>query len=381
MNKARLSLQVNSANGNPANGNPVTSECIDNKYQNRTKGRPITIGGKVIKAGQKKIIPLPIANLYTNNEMRLPVHVINGRYDGPRIVLTAAIHGDELNGVEIVRRLLAYRQFSQLRGTLICIPFVNGFGLIQHSRYLPDGRDLNRCFPGSDTGSLAARLSHILLQEIVNQCQYGIDMHTGAQHRTNLPQIRANLDDEETERLARAFGTPVLINANLRDGSIRSAAAQLGVKLLLYEAGEALRLDELSIRAGMKGIVSVMRALAMLPPSRKEKDDTDNKYAPFIARSSSWMRAPASGLFRTGKKLGDQVIRGGVLGNIFEPSQLFEQIRIPVTSRYDGIIIGKTNIPLVNEGDALFHIARFEADANEVEAGVEEFQQEAWLPH
>ncbi len=336
-------------------------------------GSPITIGGVVVKPGERRMIPLPIGSLYTSNEMRLPVHVINGRHDGPRLFITAAIHGDELNGVEILRRLLAIRQFRTLRGCLVCIPFVNPYGMIQHSRYLPDGRDLNRSFPGSETGSMAARLGHVLLTEVVSQCQYGIDLHTGAMHRSNLPQIRADLDDEETSNLAMAFGVPVLINANLRDGSMRAEAAHAGVKLLLYEAGEALRFDELSIRAGIKGIVNVMQALNMIRPPKRE---SASKFEPFIARSSSWVRATASGLFRPRKKLGDRVVSGGELGAIFDPSSLFDQVRVPVPSRYTGIIIGRTNIPLVNEGDALFHVARFEADSSEVKAGVEEFEMD-----
>ncbi|MCB1646374.1 MAG: succinylglutamate desuccinylase/aspartoacylase family protein, partial [Pseudomonadales bacterium] len=233
-----------------------------------TRQKQIDIAGQVVKRGEKKLIELPVANLYTNATMNLPVHVVNGRYPGPTLFVSAAIHGDELNGVEIIRRLLTRRSFDRLNGCLICIPVINGFGMLQHSRYSPDGRDLNRSFPGSESGSLTARLCHMFLQHVVRQCDYGIDLHTGAQHRSNLPQVRGNLDDEETNRLASGFGVPVLLNANERDGSLRQVAAEHDVRVLLYEAGEALRYDEISIKAGVNGILNVMRMLQMLKPVR-----------------------------------------------------------------------------------------------------------------
>lgn len=246
------------------------------------------------------------------------------------------------------------------------------FGIIQHSRYLPDRRDLNRSFPGSSRGSLAARLAHIFLQEIVKQCDYGIDLHTGAIHRSNLPQIRANLDDPETKKLAEAFAVPVLLNSNLRDGSLRQAAAEFGVKVLLYEAGEALRFDELSIRAGVSGILSVMRKLEMLTSTKSKHRPQE----PFIARTSSWDRAPESGLLRSIAALGSRVSKGDLLGVISDPSDLFAPNEYEVRAQCAGLVIGCSNIPLVNEGDALFHIARFE-DIAEAAASVEAFQSTA----
>ncbi len=338
----------------------------------KQNNKSITINGITVEPGERTVIDLPVAKLYTHIDLNIPVHVLCGKKPGPCLFISAAIHGDELNGVEIIRRLLKTSELKRLRGTLIVIPIVNVFGIIQHSRYLPDRRDLNRSFPGSSRGSLAARLAHIFLKEIVSQCNYGIDLHTGALHRSNLPQIRANLDDPETQNLAEAFSVPVLLNANLRDGSLRQAAAECGVKVLLYEAGEALRFDELSIRAGVRGIVSVMRKLDMLgagktPAKRKE---------PFIARSSSWERASESGLLRSIASLGSRVKKGDVLGVISDPSDLFDPIEYEVRAQYSGLVIGKTNIPLVNEGDALYHIARFE-DIKEAAASVEAFQHTA----
>src|SRR5690554_476084 len=180
-----------------------------------------TIAGTSVAAGETKKIELPVGRLYTDNLVSMPVYVKRGKRPGPTIFISAAIHGDEINGIEIIQRLINSRSLNSLRGTLIAVPMVNVYGVINHSRYLPDRRDLNRSFPGSKKGSLAARMANMFLEEIVAKCDYGIDFHTGAIHRTNLPQIRANLDDAETAAMASAFGVPVLLNSNLRDGSLR----------------------------------------------------------------------------------------------------------------------------------------------------------------
>jgi uncharacterized protein len=315
---------------------------------------PLIIAGKTIEPGSRLDIDLPVALLHTQTPMSMPVRIIRGRKDGPRLFISAAIHGDELNGVEIIRRLNQERSLSRLRGTLITIPIVNVFGVIHHSRYLPDRRDLNRCFPGSERGSLAGRLADLFMTEIVANATHGIDLHTGALHRDNLPHLRVNLSDPETERLAREFGVPVIINSDLRDGSLREVASEHGIPMLLYEAGEALRFDEISIRAGVKGILNVMRALDMLPKSRYR---AKKPVEPLVARSSAWVRATESGIFRTFAALGARVSRGDVLGAITSP---FGDNNVELLSPASGIVIGKSKLPLINEGDALFHIARFQ---------------------
>lgn len=325
------------------------------------------IGGESIPLRSRRLVELPLPPLYTHSPLTLPVHVVRGSRSGPRLFVCAALHGDELNGTEIIRRLLNQPALKRLRGTLVTVPIVNVYGLIHQSRYLPDRRDLNRSFPGSTKGSLAARLAHLFMKEIVHNCTHGIDLHTGAIHRSNLPQIRANLDDSETAMLANAFGVPVLLNANLRDGSLREAAAEHGIPMLLYEAGEALRFDEVPIRAGLKGIINVMRQLGMLPRSRSRQQ---RLHEPFVARSSNWVRATASGLFRKIGALGSRVKKGDVIGLIDDP---FSRDLYEVTATNSGIIIGCSEIPLVHEGEALFHIARFE-DAREVAGHVDSFQ-------
>jgi len=327
----------------------------------------LRINGEYIPPGKSVTLELPLPQLFTRTPMTMPVHVRRGRRAGPIVFVCAAVHGDELNGVEIIRRLMKRRALNRIRGTIIAVPIVNVYGVIDRSRYLPDRRDLNRSFPGSGRGSLAARLADLFMTEIVSRCTHGIDLHTGALHRGNLPQVRGNLDDEETLRLARLFGVPVLINADLRDGSLREAAAARGIPMLLYEAGEALRFDEVSIRAGVLGILNVMRGLEMLPPVRGKKR---HSHEPFVARSSAWVRAPASGIFRGTVSMGAYVKADDLLGSIVEPVGDTES---EVRASRGGIVIGRSNLPLVLEGEALFHIASFE-DMIEVAEQVEEFQ-------
>jgi predicted deacylase len=320
----------------------------------------LSIGDTVIKPGSRVKLNLPMASLYTDTEVSIPVEVIRAKKPGPVVFISAAIHGDELNGIEIIRRLLAMKSLKLLKGTLIAVPIVNVYGVLSQSRYMPDRRDLNRSFPGSPKGSLAGRVAHLFLDEIVSKCDYGIDLHTGAIHRSNFPQVRANLEDPETKNMALVFGVPVLLNSSLRDGSLREAASELGAKVLLYEAGQALRFDELSIRAGHRGILNVLGHLGLI---RKRSSKT-KAVDPFIANHSSWVRATVSGMVRDVKMLGEHVKRGEVMAEICSPTGSFVERLIAPKS---GVIIGKQNIPLVQEGDAMYHVANFEEPSDVLE--------------
>jgi predicted deacylase len=324
------------------------------------------INGKEVRPGERALIDLALPKLNSHTSLSMPVHVLHGRRDGPRLFVCAALHGDEVNGVEIIRQVLALKTLNRLHGTLVAVPVVNVYGVIHQSRYLPDRRDLNRSFPGHESGSMTARVAHLFMTEIVYRCTHGIDLHTGAIHRSNLPQIRANLDDPETERLASAFGVPVLLNASLRDGSLRQAAAEHGIPTLLYEAGEALRYDDLAIRAGVHGVIQVMRELGMLPHLKRRRGSVE----PFIARSSSWMRAPESGMLRTKVRLGALVQKNDVLGYVSDP---YSGESFPVYAQARGVVIGRIQTPMTHEGEALFHIARFKDDIDEVMGQVETF--------
>ncbi|OZC04438.1 succinylglutamate desuccinylase/aspartoacylase family protein [Rubricoccus marinus] len=313
---------------------------------------PLFIGGTAVARGERTTVRLPIAPLYTLAAMAMPVHVIRGKKDGPRLFISAAIHGDEILGVEIIRRLLGLKLLKQLRGTLLAVPVVNVYGYTARSRYLPDRRDLNRSFPGSASGSMASRLAHTFMSEVVTNSTHGIDLHTGAVDRTNLPHVRVSLDQEDAVEMAHQFRVPLILHSNLRDGSLRQTVLEQGVPVLLYEAGEALRLDERAIRIGVRGVVSVMRNLGMLPAIPPTPIT-----APLLARSSRWTRAEESGTFQLTRGIGALVEEGEPIGTITAP---LGETSIPVLSRDSGILIGKTQLPLVYEGEALFHIARLE---------------------
>lgn len=327
---------------------------------------PLVIGGIEIKPGSVQRIELPVVKLYTDTDMCMPIHVVRSRKPGPTVFVSAAVHGDELNGIEIIRRLIQLKSPKLKCGTLILVPMVNVYGVLNQSRYMPDRRDLNRCFPGSAKGSLAGRVADTFLTEIVKHCDYGIDLHTGAIHRSNLPQIRANLNDPETLALAEVFGVPVLLNSNLRDGSLRQAAVESGTKILLYEAGQALRYDELSIRAGLRGILNVLSHLDMTKKRARKKPVT-----PYVANTSAWQRANESGIVNNLKNLGDQVQKGDALAYIGNP---YGEILDTVKASKSGIIIGKQNIPLAQEGDAMFHIAYFSEADEEIVENIEKMQ-------
>lgn len=308
------------------------------------------IGDEQVAPGERRLVNLPLSALSNSTPMALPVSVTHARREGPVLFVSGAVHGDELTGVAICRRLLAAKALTISRGTLLVIPIVNAFGFISHSRYLPDRRDLNRSFPGNGKGSLAAQLAHLFLSEIVARSQFGIDLHSAAIHRSNLPQIRVDSHDERAYRLAEAFGAPIIVHSGLREGSLRQAALARNVPVIVYEAGEGLRVDELSVRVGMEGVMHVMNHLGMLP-RRPRKPSRP----PVLAASSRWVRAEASGLFRPFRDTGDEVSAGEKIGVVADP---YGEREVDLKASCDGIIIGRANIPAVNQGDALFHIAK-----------------------
>lgn len=308
------------------------------------------LAGVSVEPASRKTINIPVSTLSDHTPVTLSAHVIHGRNEGPVMFISAGIHGNEVIGVEIVRRLLRTKNFKSLRGTLIVVPIVNTFGFLNHSRYLPDRRDLNRCFPGSADGSLGSRLAHIFMNEIVAQCSLGIDLHSAAINRTSLPQIRVSANNHETLRLAHVFGAPVILTSALRDGSLRQEAKRIGVDVILYEAGEGMRFDEMSVRAGLAGILRVLKDVGLLPLA----GIAGPKARSIVCADSHWQRAPAGGLLRMFKAEGDVVEVGDVLAAISDP---FGQSETEVKARYSGIIVGRAVMPIVHEGDALFHVA------------------------
>ena len=332
---------------------------------------PIRIGDTAIAPGERRTVDLPLPPLYTHTSVSMPVHVIHGRAPGPRLFVASAVHGDEINGIEIIRRLLATKALSRLAGTLIAIPVVNVYGFVSQSRYLPDRRDLNRSFPGSDRGSMAARLADTLMSEIVGKCTHGIDLHTAAGGRDNLPQVRVDLDlHPGMLELAEAFAPPIIVDSATRQGTLRDAVGDL--PMILYEAGEALRFDEIAIRAGLRGTLRVMRHLGMLAPMK----GGERAQKPWVANSSVWIRSPQSGILRLRVPLGGIVEAGDVLGHVADPFGHAEQT---ITSECSGVLIGITRLPLVHEGEALLHVATTSSTRGAARA-VDEFHQEYEQP-
>jgi predicted deacylase len=331
----------------------------------------IEIAGVTVKPGTRQSIDIPLPSFYTHSSVNMPVHVVHGRKPGPVLLVCATIHGDEINGVEVIRRLLSHKIIDRCPGTLITIPVINVYGFVSKSRYLPDRRDLNRSFPGTETGSMASRLANVLMTEIIPHCTHIVDLHSGAVNRENLPQIRAKLNDEpEIESLARAFGVPVILDSNLVEGSFREAAHALGIPVLLYEAGEALRFNEVAIRAGVRGVLNVMSALGMRAKPRKHRQPET-----MIANTSQWVRAPQSGILRALIATGSKVEIGDTLAYINDP---LGENTSEVASPVNGIVIGKTNLPLVFAGEALFNIAAYESD--HIEAYHEELSPDGDAP-
>ncbi|TKB58339.1 succinylglutamate desuccinylase/aspartoacylase family protein [Ferrimonas aestuarii] len=338
------------------------------KSRATAKAVQFELAGQEIAPGDRATIDLEVAQLYTHAPLSIPVQVIHGRKPGPVLLISAAIHGDELNGVEAVRQLLALVDAKKLRGTLVAVPVVNVFGFNNKSRYLPDRRDLNRCFPGSERGSIAGRLAHQFFTQVVQRCSHIIDLHTGAVHRTNLPQLRVNMQDPESASMAQAFDVPVVVNAVTRDGSLRAVAQESGIPVITYEGGEALRYDPGAIKMAVQGCLRVMRHLGMLRSQRKVTKPM------VIARSTSWVRAEQNGTFRSLVGLGEWVSKGQALAKISAPLGTVEgQIYAPK----DGIVIGHQTLPLANEGDALFHLAYFKEDsADEAQQQVDDFLED-----
>jgi predicted deacylase len=330
--------------------------------------RKLVIGGVDVPKGEETKVDLALPKLYST-PTKLPIRVLRGKKEGPVVFISAAIHGDELIGIEIIRRVRKLSILKKLRGTLILLPIVNTYGIMTLSRYLPDRRDLNRSFPGSTKGSLASRVAKTFFDEIVQKSDMGIDLHSASIHKSNLPQIRTNINNEYTLGLAKAFEAPVIVHSEVRDGSLRAVAQESGTPILLYEAGEALRFDENCIRIGVKGIVNVLRENGMLPKTATKRVPK----TPIVTKVSKWVRATQGGVVRTIKALGDTVKTDEVIAYIDDP---FEDTVYEIPAPFDGIIIGKSEIPLVQEGDAVFHIAKFK-NLEAAEDKIEYFNEDA----
>ncbi len=315
----------------------------------------IQINGEKIARGEDKQLHLTIARLPTHTNIDLPVRVIRSENPGPVLLLTGGLHGDEINGIEIVRRLLINNMVKPEKGTVIAIPLMNVYGFIQNVRGVPDGKDINRSFPGSKTGSLAKLLAYIIMNEIIPKIDIGIDFHTGGASRANFPQIRCVFNSEKNMELAKAFSPPVLLHSPLIDKSFRKAADRKKKQILVYETGESLRFDEHGIQEGIHGTLRLMKHLGMKGEAPQPLQPTE------IYEKSAWVRAAFAGLYRPKIHLGDHVKSRQLLGTITDP---FGIEKFQVKSRVTGRVIGINNCPIVHKGDAILHIATNKLEHN-----------------
>ena len=309
--------------------------------------KTITINGYSIDPGEQKQIELNIARLPTHTNIDLPIHLYRAEKDGPTLLLTGGLHGDEINGVEILRRMIHHDLLMPDRGTVIAIPLVNTYGFIQNIRGLPDGKDINRSFPGTKNGSLASLMAHTIMNQILPQVDYGVDFHTGGDARANYPQIRCEWEEEDNREIAKAFSPPIIVDSSVIDDTFRKAAQDNGTPILVYEGGETLRFDEFAIQEGIDGALRLMKYLDMV------EDAPDNQETE-IYDTSPWIRAHYGGLFQHEAELGDHVEADQLLGYISDPyGELWAEVKSPENGR----IIGLNNAPVVYKGDALIHIA------------------------
>ena len=310
------------------------------------------IGGTAVEPGTREQVDIRIARYVTGAWISLPVEVIHGARPGPAVWLSGAIHGDELDGVEITRGVSDKLSPRKLRGTVLAVPIVNVFGFIQASRYLPDRRDLNRAFPGSEKGSMAARLAWLFTTEVVDRCEFGLDFHCGSGDRENLPQLRCDLEDDQTREIAEAFAAPLMVGNHGPGGSLRRESLDRGKRVLVFEGGEAGRFTRSSINIGIDGALRVLRHLGMIDEAPAAGR------APTRVDSTHWVRASRSGIVRLDVELGDTVRKGRKIGEITE---ILGGGRKRVRASNTGIVMGRRVNPVVYKGEALVHIARLHA--------------------
>ncbi len=306
-----------------------------------------------IKPGQNKVIELPVGSLPTGTPIKTPIYIFNAKEKGPTVLIQGGLHGDEINGVETCKRMLVEEYFNSIKkGCIIVIPLLNVYGFIHFSRELPDGKDVNRCFPGSKNGSLAARIAYYHTKEVLPNIDFGIDIHTGGAMRCNYPQIRYTPDCLLSEKLAKIFNAPIQFESNLISKSFRATAAKKGVPILVFEGGESMRFDEFSINQGIRGVLRILNAYNMIledfPVARKENES-------IVLTNRKWLRARKAGIFTSSISNGKKIKKDQVLGYI---TDAYGNKKILIKAPFNGAILCVNNHPLVNQGDALFHIGK-----------------------
>jgi len=314
--------------------------------------RKLVILEEEIKPGESRTINMEIARLHTMTKLKIPIIVERAKTDGPVVLFSAGLHGDEINGMEIVRQIIVRKINKPKVGTIICIPVINVFGFVNKSREFPDGRDLNRVFPGSKNGSLASRFAYYMLKEIIPHVDYCVDFHAGGASRFNAPQIRIVPNNEELKQLSDVFNAPFTLYSKNINGSFRNSCDKLGVKMLLFEGGKSLDIDADVTQCGVRGAKRFLAHFDMLDASKKAQPA---ERPSIYIENSSWIRARYSGLFQNKTKAGAFVQKGEVIACITDPFGKFEnKVKAPNT----GYIINSNDSPIVYQGDAIFHISQ-----------------------
>ena len=323
------------------------------------KSKEIVVLGQAILPGESRIIDMEIARLHTTTKLKIPVIIERSKIDGPTILFSAGIHGDEINGVEVVRQLIVQKINKPKIGTIICIPIVNMFGFVNKSRDFPDGRDLNRVFPGSKKGSLASRFANHILEEIMPAVDYAIDFHAGGASRFNAPQIRLTPHNNELKKLADVFNAPFTLTSKNIVGSFRNSSDKLGVKMLLFEGGKSLDINKDVAKIAVNGVKRILKHLQMLNDAQFIEKPTINS---IYIEKSGWLRAKCSGLFHDNNLIGCYVEKGTILGLITDPFGKFEQ---KVKAPSNGYVINANHSPIVYEGDAIYHLSNIVGDGSD----------------
>lgn len=318
-----------------------------------SKNKPLTICNETIYPGEQLKLALPLPEIYSCAPLHMPIKIINGKLEGPCVLVIAAMNGNEINGTEIIHRLYNHKSVKQLRGTLIMIPVMNVYGLMTKSPLLPGNIEFSKCFPGSKNGNLGSRMAHLFTHEIFAKADICIDLQTGSMNYFNLPQVYVNLEDSKSKELALLFNAPVILNDSPEKGTLKSCAAKQHIPYLRYEAGEAQRFDEYAIKSGLRGLMNVLQGIGMLP--NKKKADTTSKS--FIAEKTIWVRSTTSGISHSKLKLGEQIKKNDTLCIIKDP---FDTTPATVIKSPEAaIIVGMNNLPLVHEGEGLYQLAIF----------------------
>ena len=324
------------------------TESFDNHLPKSNYDKKFIILGQEIKMGESAIIEMEVAKLHTQNSLKIPIIVERAKKVGPVLLLLGGVHGDEINGVAIVRDIIRKNYNKPTRGTIICIPVFNVFGYLNQRREFPDGRDLNRVFPGTPKGSLASQFAYQFTEEIAPLVNYVLDFHTGAADRYNNPNVRCDIHQTGALKLAKIFGAPFIVHSNNIAKSIRETLNKMGKTILLFEGGKSLQLDPSVVNCGVEGTLNVMKYLKMYEGELNLEED------PVIIKDSKWLRAPHSGIFEPLVTNGSRVKHKTIIGRISDPYGEFEK---KITAPFDCYIFGINTAPIVYKGDALFHVS------------------------